>query len=315
MTAIGIDISKDYFDAFLQDSSKRFPNTGAGIQRFIKVLPADAQCVMESTGPYSYRLAEALFHSKVHVSVVNALSIKRFGQMNLKRTKTDAMDARLITDFAKTATLRPFVPLTDQKNALKLEISALETLKTTRQSLLNVIHAQSHMPRSSSVAIESLKNTVHQVELEISVLKKSIKEGTKKAYGQLAANLHSIPGFGRETIPLLLVLSNGFEDFEFSKQIVAFAGLCPGTRQSGTSVRGRGTICRSGHGELRSKLYMCALSAYKGNKACKALYDRLLAKGKPKKVALVAVAHKLLKQAYGIAKSGLPYDEKIGMAA
>lgn len=315
MTAVGIDISKDYFDAFLRQSNHRFDNTLAGIKKFIKSLPSDAQCVMESTGPYSYRLAESLYYAKVPVSVVNALSIKRFGQMNLKRTKTDAMDARLITDYAKTATLRPFEPLDDGKNALKQEISALESLKTTRQGLLNLIHAQLHMPRSSSAAIESLKNVVDKIDEQMANLKKMIQKATKKAYGQLAENLRSIPGFGQETVPLLLVLTNGFRDFEFSKQVVAFAGLCPGTRQSGTSVRGRGTICRSGHGELRSKLYMCSLTAIKRNKACTALYERLVAKGKPKKVALVAVAHKLLKQSFGIAKRGLPYDEKIGLAA
>ena len=80
-------------------------------------------------------------------------------------------------------------------------------------------------------------------------------------------------------------------------------------RQSGSSVRGRARISKIGNAKLRNLLFMCSFNACKYNKACKAIYDRIVAKGKSKKLALIAVCNKLLKQAFAIAKSGLIYDE------
>ncbi|MBA5764852.1 transposase, partial [Vibrio sp. 404] len=80
-------------------------------------------------------------------------------------------------------------------------------------------------------------------------------------------------------------------------------------RESGSSVRGRSRISKVGNRKLRNMVFLAALSACTYNKACKALFDRIVAKGKSKKLALIAVANKLLKQAFAIAKSGLPYDE------
>jgi len=101
----------------------------------------------------------------------------------------------------------------------------------------------------------------------------------------------------------------GFEKFETASQLCSYVGITPTIRESGSSVRGRSRISKVGNKKLRNLLFLCAFSACKYNKACKAIYERIVNKGKSKKLALIAVANKLLKQAFAIAKHGIPYDE------
>jgi transposase len=109
---------------------------------------------------------------------------------------------------------------------------------------------------------------------------------------------------------MLLVFTDGFQRFESAKELCSYAGLTPIIRQSGSSVNGRPRISKMGNAKLRNLLFMCSFNACKYNRACKALYDRIVAKGKSKKLALIAVCNKLLKQAFAVVKNGLPYDDQ-----
>ena len=120
--------------------------------------------------------------------------------------------------------------------------------------------------------------------------------------------LRVIPGIGRKTAGLLLLFAGGFTRLDNYRQLIAMAGLSPREHSSGSSIRGRVRITKMGGGLIRGKLFRCSFAAKKGNAACKALYDRLVAKGKNGKVALIAVRNKLLKQAFAIVKSTLPYQ-------
>jgi len=124
----------------------------------------------------------------------------------------------------------------------------------------------------------------------------------------MLTTIESISGIGRKTAMLLLVVTDGFTRFESSGQLCSFCGLTPSIRQSGTSVKGRSRITKIGNAKLRNLLFMCSFTAYKHNKACKAIYDRIVNQGKSKKLALIAVCNKLLKQAFAIAKSGVEYN-------
>ena len=117
--------------------------------------------------------------------------------------------------------------------------------------------------------------------------------------------LCSIPGIGRKTAAQLLLFAKGFAQVQNYRQLIAKAGLCSREYSSGSSVRGK---TRMGGGLIRSKLFMCSFAAKQSNAACKALYDRMAAKGKNGKVALVAVCNKLLKQACAIVQSDTPYQ-------
>ena len=114
---------------------------------------------------------------------------------------------------------------------------------------------------------------------------------------------------GSKTALLLIVLTDGFNRFENAKQLCSYAGITPIIRQSGSSIRGRSRISKMGNQKLRNLLFLCSFSACKYNKACRELYNRIVAKGKSKKLALIAVCNKLLKQAFAIIESGLPYDD------
>lgn len=114
---------------------------------------------------------------------------------------------------------------------------------------------------------------------------------------------------GNKTAIMLLVLTDGFSNFENARQLCCYAGITPTIRESGNSVRGRSRISKMGNAKLRNLLFMCSFTACKHNKACREIYERIIAKGKSKKLALIAVCNKLLKQAFAVAKSGLPYDE------
>ena len=105
------------------------------------------------------------------------------------------------------------------------------------------------------------------------------------------------------------VVTDGFKRFRSGSELCSYSGLTPIIRQSGSRVKGRARISKIGNQKLRNLLFMCSFNACKYNKACKALYDRIVAKGKSKKLALIAVCNKLLKQAFAVAKSGLQYDE------
>ena len=121
--------------------------------------------------------------------------------------------------------------------------------------------------------------------------------------------LTSIPSIGSKTALALIVFTDGFQRFDSAKELCSYAGITPIIRESGSSIKGKPRISKIGNTKLRNLLFMCSFNAYKYNKACKALYERLVAKGKSKKLALIAVCNKLLKQAFAIVKSGLPYDE------
>jgi len=102
---------------------------------------------------------------------------------------------------------------------------------------------------------------------------------------------------------------SGFDRFTSAAELCSYAGLTPTTRESGSPARGRGRISKVGNRKLRNLLILCSFNACKHNKACRELYERIVNKGKSKKLALIAVANKLLKHCFTIAKSGRPYDE------
>jgi len=129
----------------------------------------------------------------------------------------------------------------------------------------------------------------------------------KQYHQQMLINLTSIPGIANKTATVLISVTGGFTRFQNAKQLCAYVGMSPRIYQSGSSIKGKARICKLGMSRVRALLYVCAWSAKRHNKACAELYERLVAKGKAKKLALVAVANKLLRQAFAIATTNKPY--------
>jgi transposase len=306
----GIDISKDVFDVYgSQSGYNQFKNDAKGFVSFMKYLPKDALVVMEATGYYHYRLAQFLYKSGVCVSVVNPLSVKRFIQMKLAKVKTDKSDAKAISDYGSMNDVPLYTALTDiQSDCLQL-FRLLDSYIKHRTATKNKLKGEEVLGIPSKFAYRSLTRNLKHLNKEILALETRLLELVKQDQQHQLTLLQTIPGIGMKTALFLIVVTDGFKKFETASQLCSYVGITPTIRVSGSSVRGRSRISKVGNKKLRNLVFLSAFSACRYNVACKTLFDRLVAKGKSKKLALIAVANKLLKQAFAIAKSGLPYDE------
>ncbi|WP_439153347.1 IS110 family transposase [Winogradskyella sp.] len=296
----GIDISKNVFNVYSDTSGHfQFKNDDKGFKSLLKALPSNALVVMEATGYYHYRLAQFLHKRGVAVSVVNPLSVKRFIQMKLAKVKTDKSDAKSICEYGTMNDLPLYDALTD------VHAECLQLFTAAK----NKLHGEEVLGIPSKFVYRSLKRQLKHLNKEIGLLKDRLLELVKQDQQQQLTLLKSIPGMGVKTALFLIVVTDGFSKFETASQLCSYVGITPTIRESGSSVRGRSRISKVGNKKLRNLLFLCAFSACKYNKACREIYERIVAKGKSKKVALIAVANKLLKQAFAIAKRGLPYDE------
>ena len=132
---------------------------------------------------------------------------------------------------------------------------------------------------------------------------------SKEEYGNTLDHLQSIPGVGPKTSMMMALITDNFKKFDNYKQLIAYIGFSPRVYQSGTSVRGKGHICKMGKSQLRKLLYLCSWTAKKYNKSCREMYTRLKACGKPERVIKIAIANKLIKQIFAIGKSNQIYKE------
>jgi transposase len=307
---LGIDISKDVFDVVdHQDHHHQYSNDQSGFKEFHKILTQQSHCVMEVTGSYYQCLANWLHSKSIDVSVVNPLSVKRFIQMRLKTSKTDKADAKMIRLYSEAENPDLWHPPSDyiiEANELHMLIALLLRQRT---ALKNKLHSLSAKGVKKGAVITSIRRQIRNLDNEVSALEMKLEEVVKAHQADLITRLCSIPGIGKRTAIYLIVLTQGFEKFETSRQLISYFGLDPTIRESGSSVRGRSSISKTGNILIRNLLFMCSFTACEHNKSCKEIYQRITAKGKPKKLALIAVANKLLKQSLAIAKSGLYYDE------
>ena len=306
----GIDISKDFFDVMSQKGVHyQFKNTPKGFRDFLKILTKKSHCVMEATGYYHYQLAYFLVGNNILVSVENPLSVKRFIQMKLSKIKTDKRDAKMICEYAQCVALKLWKGESEAQQECLQIIRMLSVYGKQRTALKNKIHGEDTLGNTNTLVVKSIKRSLKSIKKETDLLEKQLLEIVKKSHQDLLTRLESIPGLGRKTSLMLIVLTDGFDRFETASALCCYSGLTPTIRQSGSSIKGRPRISKMGNPKLRNLLFMCSFTACKYNKNCKTLYDRIVAKEKSKKLALIAVCNKLLKQAFAVAKSGLPYDE------
>jgi len=307
---VGIDVSKSDFDVSCPSGQHyKYSNNIKGFQKLLKALPLGAHCVMEQTGRYHQQLANFLYSNKISVSVVNALTIKRFIQMRLKITKTDKADARMIREYGVWDSPTLWFPPAEYIVRCKELRQLVSLLLKQSTALKNQRHSIGLSGLKDGLALRIIKKKLKSIKAEVKMLEKEMETLIKTNEGDLVSHISSIPGVGQKTAMALVVSTNGFRDFENSNQLSSFFGLAPTMRLSGSSIKGRSHISKAGDKDVRNLLFMCSFTACKHNRACVALYQRIINKGKSPKLALIAVANKLLKQVIAIAKSGIPYDQ------
>lgn len=308
----GIDISKSTFDVSYEFNgkykTKKFEYTIEGMAACVRFLPQEAHCIMESTGTYHCRLAYYLYKQNIPLSVVNPLSVRRFSQALMLRTKTDRADSKMLVDYGKYFNPTQWVPKADHYIELQQQIKYRDLLLKEENQMANQLEAITHSIVKNTLVVKKLKERLGAVREDIEEVEKSMEKMINEHESESFKLLTGIPGIGKKTAIALIADTGGMKDFNDARQISSYFGMSPRIYESGSSVKGIAKICKIGKANIRKLLYMCALTASRHNKACHELYERLLLKGKHKKLALIAVANKLLKQAFSILKNKNQYD-------
>lgn len=318
-TWIGVDVSKSTLDICWFDGASpihlKVSNCPRGFKEVQARLPSEAHVVMEATGAYYLRFAHFLLSHGIPLSVVNPLSIKRYAQMKLARAKTDKYDAALMAGFGASQKPEPWT----LPDARILEMQQLVTLEeqlvVQKRALLNQKEAFSHSPFASEQALRSIDAVVKAMERQLDKIQADLEAISKAHYPRILEILCSIPGMGKKTAQALIITTRGFREKTNGRHLCSYVGIAPRPYQSGTSVKARGRISKMGSRSVRNKIYMCTLTAIRSNPACKVFYERLRKNGKPAKVALIAVAAKLLRQAAAMIQADELFDEKLAMGA
>ena len=317
--SIGVDVSKNSFDVCFMGSEKeefaKYDYNQEGIKTFVKRIKSISEGIaitvtMEGTGSYYLKLTTALTENNISVSVVNPLKIKRFSEMKGYRTKTDKADAKIIAFYDAEQPFEAYNPKSPANAQIGQILSCIEGYIKTRTQTSNRLEALNNVPESlkSKLCEKSLLETINNLNATIACLEKELEKLIKDNYQVEAKRLKSIPGVGERTASAIIAVFGKFEHFKHAKQAISFIGLEPAIKQSGISIKGQASISKKGNAYMRGLLYMSAMSAHKFNRPCEELYKRLKQKGKPSKLAMVAVGNKLLRQMFAILKNQTFFD-------
>jgi transposase len=313
---VGIDVSKATFDACLLTPDgpaweKAFPNTPAG---FAAVLAwadrhaprAGAPFCMEASGGYEDALACHLHAAGRAVSVVNPTRIKYAGIMRGRGNKTDKADARLIASYARDQNPPAWSP---PAPAVR-ELQALVRRRDDLRQLAAREKARLAAPLLTPAARRSVARVVKLLGKEADAMQ-AAADALIAATPDLAADrdlLVTIAGVGPQTASTVLAELPRLDRVASAQAAAAYAGLSPREFRSGSSVRGRTRLSKSGNARLRTALYLPTLTAVRFNPLLKAFFDRLVAAGKPKMQAVGACMRKLVMICYGVLRNRAPFD-------
>lgn len=320
---LGIDIAAASFTAATWVDGRgtllgSFPNTPAGFAQ-LAAHPALTQAptvhlVLEPTGGYELALAHFALQQGWQVSLPNPKQVRDFAKGRGRRAKTDGQDALLLARFGAETDPPPWQPLPD-------EVAELESLQRRKDDLEHLLrqernrrHALAQRPQQHAAVPASLERMIAALAEELAALEQAIQEHLKR-HAPLAAlvqRLRTVPGVGAKTVvPLLIllwrwhVLTDGQGS---AKGLTAYVGLDPQPFESGTSVHKPATISRQGDKLIRRRLFMGVLGGIRGQNALRAFYQRLVGRGKKRKVALVAATRKLMVWAWKVFQSQTDFD-------
>jgi transposase len=303
---VGIDVSKDRLDVAMRPSGAAFvvARNARGLDELIaRLREVSPQIVaLEATGGFETVAAAALAGAKLPVVIVNPAQVRAFAKALGKRAKTDPIDAAVIAHFAE-ATKPQVRPLPDEATRL------LADLVARRRQIIEMIGAEHQREQRMTIprVKKSISRLLKALEKELASLDDDIDNAVRgsPAWREKENLLESVPGVG-PVIARTLISELPELGTLGRKEIAALAGLAPFTRQSG-KWRGKSFI-GGGRTAVRCALFMGALVAKQHNPILKAFFDRLVAAGKPKMVALIAVARKLLTMLNAIIRDNRPWQ-------
>lgn len=322
---IGIDVSKDSLVICLGTIDTRqqveigkahsYSNNTTGIKQLYQFarkhqLPGVEQYfLMEATGVYYEALAYFLKSKGAHVIVVLPNKAKYFAQTLELKSKTDPLDARMLTQMGLEKVLREWEPPVKEMKALKQltrergQITGLRTQAKCR------MHALNHAFQPNRATLRRIKQEIQLYQRQLREIEAGILALLKKdeQVWLKVLNIQQANGIGYMTIAKILAETNGFALIRNGRQLASYAGLDVVLHESG-KTKGKPAISKKGNQHLRQAVYLPALTAVRYNPHMKAYYNRILQKGKAKKVGLCAVARKMLLLVYYLWTNESEYD-------
>jgi transposase len=322
---VGIDISFKTFDArygtidnqqnTIISQAKSFKNSPAGFILFLRwlktfILPNNLPLVfvMEATGIYYERLAHFLLEHGYQVAVILPNKIRNYAKSLESKSKTDPIDAAVITRFGLERQLSLWTAPSDTLKTLRDLCREYHSLKTTSTEIKNQCHALKYSFKPYRESLKRKMQLLRFLERQIDSIQKELRAlvKTEPELAQRLKNIKTAKGLGDITILTVLAETRCFQLVYNQKQLTSYAGLDIVFNDSGMK-KGKSSISKKGNKFIRKAIFMPALSACRANPQLKAFYQRLLAKGKNKKLAIIAVARKLLLLIYTLWKTNSAY--------
>lgn len=300
---VGIDVGcSELWVSVPHRKPKKFEHSQRGIRSLYSWVTKEAgdnqlHFCMEATGVYSMSVANLLMEKhRALVSIVNPAQIKTFARLQMRRSKTDQIDAEIIRNYAETQSPALWKPASKQLQKLTALVTQADAIKESLGQWRNRHHAQNFIPDLPLEVKKSQRSIERSLTTQIKKVETAIKNlcAQEATLAQQVALLCTIPGVADQTAVKLLAYGQNWLTDKSAKALTAHAGLAPQHHQSGTSINRKSRIDKRGNPKLRKTLFMPALVAVHHNPILMTFYQRLLKNGKPKKLALVAVMRKLL---------------------
>ena len=309
---IGVDVSsKILVMSLLNNEGKNtimnVNNEKNAIAKCLKKLSRDVyKIVVEATGSYSSKILYYAHSMGFEVYQISGLSIKKFAEAKHQISKTDEEDARLIRNYGEVMELNAYEPKQENIELMEQELNLWQDLQQEKERFSLKLKSLKQKPILNPEVVKQYEKIIRNLEKDIEKLQKRLVKLQDVELEKNKKLLMSISGIGEKTALLLLVATNNFKNFNTSKALSKYFGVAPRLYHSGNKKLSLGK-CRTTKGFVRSVLYVCSWSAIRFNAQCKALYERILESGKAKKLALIAVCNKLLRQSFGVIKGNQAY--------
>lgn len=316
----GVDVGKDeLWVAMTKRKPRKFANTKAGVKALVNwcrkvVGDAALHVCMEATGVYSQAAAVNLYPlAKVEISIVNPAQIAAFAKAQLRRTKTDSVDARVILEFAQSQSPPVWAPAPKAFQQLYALVKQADAMRDSLARWNNRAHAQSYLCDLPREVKKSQRDVECFFTRQLEKLEKAIDELIKSddTLKRQVKLLNTIPGIADLTAHRMLAYGKEHLTRRSAKELTAHAGLAPKHRQSGSSIRGKSRLNKAGDRRLRTILYMPTLCAIVHNPIIKKRYQHLLDQGKCKMLAVVACMRKLLLIIQAMLIKNKPFNPEI----
>jgi transposase len=328
---LGVDIARATFTAARWSDGRgarlgTFPNTPEGFAAFAAAVEqavgaGPCALTLEPTGGYELRLARWAVEQGWTVHRPNPRQVRAWATGIGQRAKTDGQDALVLARYGAECASPPWQPLPTELSELESLLGRKEDLEQLLRQERNRQHALGARPGVARAVPASVERLIGALEEELRQVEEAIAAHLRAhtALQAMTEQLRTVPGVGARTaVPLVVALGRWAtltRGAGSAKGLVAYAGLDPCPYESGTSVHQRATISRQGDRLLRRRLYLSAVGGIRGHTPLRAFYQRLLAHHKPKKLALIAAARKILIWAWAVYRQQTPFEPVRATAA